>query len=64
MTSGGGIRGAGLGLFVTKSIIEAHGGRIWAESAEGAGTTVIFTVPLATPGGKVTAVREMGEEGA
>jgi len=27
-------------------------------------TTVIFTVPLATPGGKVTAVREMGEEGA
>jgi signal transduction histidine kinase len=62
--SGGGIRGAGLGLFVTKSIVEAHGGRIWAESTEGAGTTVIFTVPLATPGGQATEAGAIGGEGA
>lgn len=40
-------RGAGLGLFLCRAIVTQHGGRIWAESAPGQGTSVIFTVPTA-----------------
>ena len=38
--------GAGLGLPIAKGIVEAHHGRIWAESTPGQGTTVRFTLPL------------------
>ena len=45
-----GARGTGLGLAIARGFIEAHGGRIWATSAEAAGTTFCFTLPQ-TPGG-------------
>ena len=38
--------GSGLGLFITKQIIEAHGGKIWFESEENKGTTFHFTLPI------------------
>jgi signal transduction histidine kinase len=39
--------GAGLGLAIARQIVAAHGGAIWAESAEGRGTTISITLPLA-----------------
>jgi two-component system, OmpR family, sensor histidine kinase BaeS len=38
--------GSGLGLAISKSIIEAHDGRIWAESAVNEGTTIVFVLPM------------------
>lgn len=42
-------RGLGLGLFISRCIVEAHGGRIWAESKIGKGSTFHFTLPRAAP---------------
>ncbi len=43
------VGGSGLGLSICKAIVEAHHGRLWAESQLGEGTTFHFTLPLALP---------------
>jgi signal transduction histidine kinase len=43
-------RGLGLGLYISRSIVDAHGGRIWAESTLGIGSAFHFTIPLTLRG--------------
>jgi signal transduction histidine kinase len=54
-------RGTGLGLPIAKGIIEAHGGRIWVESARGMGTAFFFALPAAdqTAGDSVRAGQQV-----
>ena len=40
------VQGMGMGLAICRSIIESHGGKIWAEQAEPNGATFVFTLPL------------------
>jgi signal transduction histidine kinase len=42
--------GTGLGLYIARGLVEAHGGRIWAHSEPGEGTEVRFRLPLSGPG--------------
>ena len=41
--------GAGLGLAIVRSIVQAHGGRVWVESQEGKGSTFSVLLPLTEP---------------
>ena len=47
------IPGLGLGMAISKGIIEAHGGKIWIDSLPGVGTSVTFTLPLTDAATKV-----------
>jgi signal transduction histidine kinase len=42
-------RGVGLGLYISRCIVEAHGGKIWAESTLGEGSRLCFTLPVVVP---------------
>ena len=44
----GEVRGAGLGLAIARGFAEANGGRVWAESRQGQGTSFVLALPVAT----------------
>jgi signal transduction histidine kinase len=48
-TQGSGVKGLGLGLYISKGIVEAHGGRIWADSVPGKTTTFHLSLPVPVP---------------
>jgi signal transduction histidine kinase len=44
-----GVGGSGLGLFISRELVELMGGRLWVRSQPGAGSTFSFELPLAEP---------------
>jgi signal transduction histidine kinase len=54
--------GSGLGLAISKKIIEDHAGKIWAESEQGVGTTIIFTLKKSSKYNQVTEASQKQEE--
>jgi signal transduction histidine kinase len=45
-TRDNGRQGTGTGLFISRGIVDAHGGRLWADSEPGRGSAFRFTLPL------------------
>jgi signal transduction histidine kinase len=42
-------RGSGLGLYIARQVVDAHGGRIWVEDPEGSGAALVFSLPTTSP---------------
>jgi signal transduction histidine kinase len=57
-------RGEGLGLYLLRRVAEAHGGRAWANSLEGKGTTFYLELPAASPDGDSVRASASGQSSA